>query len=154
MKASGLNPTIQGITNGCDTPINLGGASPAMSVESLLFGQLEPLTFGISQEIQDETTFQVVETFRSVSTQGIVQPLEVRSLAIKPEGERRWTWLKIWALADLSLKPGDRITVQGTPIMPENQPYRIMGTKPWARHGFMYYEVVADYQIPQGYAYI
>lgn len=142
---------MQTIFNASSIRLDQGGASPVPTVETALYGILEPVTFNLVGKWQDPTTFLVEETPQLVQSSASVQPLKVRELAIKPEGERRWTWLKIFALPDLVLTPGQVIEVPAGPY--PAVPYRIMGVKPWATKGYMYYECVADYQIPEGYAF-
>lgn len=151
LPAQGFTTARQAFRNAKDVSLAQGGASPVMTAETILFGVLEPLIFSISIKRPDPVSFVTVETFRNVATQGSVQPLEVRELAIKSEGTRRWTWLKILALPDLILRPGDVINIQGTMNADPNVPYRVMGQKPWQQKGYSYYEIVADYEIPPGY---
>ncbi len=128
-----------------DTTPDVGALSSVPSVETTLLGFLEPATFIVITKRQDPLTFEVTETRRAILTLASIQPLKTRELAIKPEGERRWTWLKIYALPDLILTPKDVIQIGLTK-------YRVMGVKDWSAKGYMYYEVVEDYQVPSDYA--
>ena len=133
-------------------PLNRGGASPVVNAESALNGQLEPMTFSVVTKTLNPVTFQVTEHRRNLESAGSIQPLQAREIELKPEGERRWKWLKIYALPDLLLQPKDVIRVPGNELMAD-EPYRIMGSKNWRAKGYMYYEMVADYQVPAGYDY-
>jgi hypothetical protein len=124
---------------------DVGAVSTVPEVGDALLGFLEPVTFSIITKRQDPRTFEVTEVARSVATLASIQPLKVRELAIKPEGERRWKWLKIYALPDLILQPKDVVAVNG-------EKFRVMGVKDWAAKGYMYYEIVSDFQVPTGYA--
>ena len=126
------------ISNACDRPISAGGASPIPNAETALYGVLQPTVFIKITKRQDPQTFKVLDLETQIQAMASIQPLKVRELAIKPEGERRWTWLKIYADPHLRLAPSDVIKWEG-------QRYRVMATKPWAANGYMYYEVVNDY---------
>lgn len=141
-----------GLTNARDIPLNRGGASTVQNVETVLFGVLEPITFGVVTQVKDPETFEVQDATKFIPTMGSVQPLKVRELSIKREGERAWTWLKILALPDLFLRPNDVVRIDGILGIDPGSKWRVMGNKPWTAKGYMYYEVVADYQVPPGYA--
>ncbi len=137
------------LTNARNVRLDQGGASPVPSVATSLYGILEPVTFVIITKRQNTVTFEVEETRRPFPTMASVQPLTVRELSIKAEGERRWTWLKVYALTDVILQPKDVIELGDTARA--GTPYRVMAAKDWRDKGQMYYELVADYEIPAGY---
>ena len=142
-----MNQQWPAIHNARDTLISQGGASAVPSVETVLYGVLESLTFEVITQTQDPATFEVTLLRRPVNTLGSVQPLKTRELEIKAEGERSWTWLKIYALPNVTLKPKDEVVLTGEFA----GTYRVMGEKKWAGKGHMYYELVPTYQLPEAY---
>lgn len=128
------------LTNARSRTLSKGAASPVPNVETALSGVLEPLTFYRITKVQNQQTGAIMESAKRIDTSGSVQPLKVRELAIKPEGERSWTWLKLFCLPEVILAPRDVVKIEGVK-------YRVMGSKPWAAKGYMYYELVDDYTL-------
>lgn len=121
------------------------GASTVPNVGTAILGLFQPLALGIVTQEQDKITFEVKNTVRTVETSGSIQSLKARELELKPEGERSWIWLKIYALPDLILKPGDIIVVEGLK-------YKVMGSNPRAfAYGYAQYHVVDDYALGNVY---
>lgn len=77
---------------------------------------------------------------KQISFYGTIQPLSPRSIALKPEGQRSWTWLQIHCQARATnLLPGDFITWQG-------DRYKVMEKKDYSLNGYMEFHAVRDYQ--------
>ena len=129
---------IQQIYSAADEKLDVQTLCQAPRMEMALNGYLEPVTFVVVTKEQDPVSFKIVEHLRSITTTATIQPLRAREIALKPEGERRWTWYKIFALPELALEPKDIIRIGETQ-------YRVMGSKGWRPRGFMYYEIVEDY---------
>lgn len=71
---------------------------------------------------------------------GTMQPLSARAIALKPEGQRSWTWLQLHCLArEIELLPGDRLTWNG-------DFYKVMELKDYGLNGYIEYHLVRDYQ--------
>lgn len=82
----------------------------------------------------------VKSTQNTILFYGTIQPLSPRSLALKPEGQRSWTWLQIHARAlSLNLIPGDKITWSG-------DIYKVMELLDYSLNGFVEYHLVKDFQ--------
>lgn len=72
---------------------------------------------------------------------GTIQPLSLRKLELKPEGQRSWTWLQIHSFArEKNLIPGDKITYNGDvfKVMP--------GMFDYSLNGYVEYHCARDYQ--------
>lgn len=75
-----------------------------------------------------------------ISFRGTIQPLSARAIALKPEGQRSWTWLQIHCLATaVELIPGDQLTWN------ENL-YKVMELKDYSLNGYIEYHIVKDFQ--------
>jgi hypothetical protein len=71
---------------------------------------------------------------------GTIQPLSARAIALKPEGQRSWTWLQVHCLAlYCELIPGDRVTWNCSE-------YKVMELKDYSLNGYIEYHLVRDYQ--------
>ena len=124
------------IINGKDIPLNLASVQlPDMS--AALGDLMQPMSFvridktnldGLVQEIQ----FPIV-------TRGVRGPWSPQKLAILPEGQRAWRWETITALADLILKPDDRILWDGIY-------FRIMAKTDYKEYGYVQYDIAQDYE--------
>lgn len=88
--------------------------------------------------------FQVVETGDPVSFWGNVQPFTDRQLLLKPEGERAWSWIWIFAEPSLTLQVDDVIMLKDNLDLPARQT-RIMARKNYTIYGYVAYQAVQDY---------
>lgn len=128
------------IANGCNVPINVRtGRIP--DVSGGLTSWFQPMIF--TKIVKATVAFQLIETATNINFWGVLQPLNGRELAIKPEGERRWNWVSVYAQDDsfgslLSLQPDEVISYLGTQ-------YRVMSSKNYSNYGFSYLELVEDY---------
>jgi hypothetical protein len=127
--------TAQGIQNG--TRFGWGDAglnTPNMT--EVLYGHMRPVVFSrVKTAIVD---FKSVQTEYPLETHAVIQPLSLRELTIKPEGERSWEWLAVFATTDLALANGDIIIHKG-------RRYRVMGFWDWSHAGYYRYEIVGAY---------
>lgn len=75
-----------------------------------------------------------------VTFQGMIQPLSPRSIQLKPEGQRDWTWLQIHAVSgSLNLKPNDQIIYNSVK-------YKIMAALDYSLNGYIEYHAANDFQ--------
>lgn len=83
----------------------------------------------------------VIETDHPLTFKGTVQPLSPRSLMLKPEGQRSWTWLQVHCLAStaLNLKPNDRVVFNG-------ELFKVMADLDYSLNNYIEYHLVKDYQ--------
>lgn len=93
----------------------------------------------ITQSVVEDGFVQ--ETANQVTFNGVVQPLSPKQIALKPEGERAWTWLQIHVQTDspVKLNVNDR-------IMHNCRKYKVMGQKDYSPNGYVEYHAVEDFQ--------
>jgi hypothetical protein len=82
--------------------------------------------------------FKLVEAESIINTRGVHQPMNATQLEMKPIGQRQWNWETFHTLADLLVKPDDKIVFNGIT-------YRVMQKWDWREYGFYEYHVVDDY---------
>lgn len=127
-----MTATIQ---NGSNIPLNVQtGTIPNLG--GALLDWFQYLTF--TPVVKTVVAFQALETGTPVSFWGIVMPMTGRQLAMKPEGERSWNWITIYAQSVLPLKPDDVIIFL-------NIQYRVMGSKSFQLYSYVTYDLVEDY---------
>lgn len=107
-----------------------------LNMRSTLSGFMRKIRIG--QVIKSTVNFRTVETVVPMEFSGVIQPLGLRDLMLKAEGERAWDWRYIHTTADLPLKPDDVIEYQGTR-------FRVMSDSRTEDYGFKEYHVVNDY---------
>lgn len=75
----------------------------------------------------------------SVSFRGTVQPLSPKAIALKPEGQRAWSWLHIHCYGNPIFDVNDQIIYNG-------DLYKVMAQNDYSLNGFTEYHLVHDYQ--------
>lgn len=81
------------------------------------------------------TSTEVDYTFK-----GVVQPLNPKSIELKPEGQRAFTWLQIHCFSgNLNLIPNDRIIYNGVT-------YKVMDIWDYSLNNFIEYHIIQDYE--------
>src|ERR1700743_2897547 len=63
------------------------------------------------------------------SFNGVIQPLSSKDIALKPEGQRAWKWLRVHSFSGSVLKDDDKITYSG-------EIFKVMGTWDWSLSGY------------------
>lgn len=124
------------IKNAADTPLNQQGQGTIPNVESALANWMQPIVFGIVTKTVNG--FEVVETMTELSFMGVIQPLAPKRLAMKPEGQRQWTWIQLHAQPDVVLEPDSVVIYLGKQT-------RIMARTNYTNYGYVEYELVQDY---------
>jgi hypothetical protein len=119
-------------------PKTLNNTSGMPQMISALTGWVKTIIYGfITQVIGTDGDRQSTVEYKSF--QGTIQPLSVRSLSLKPEGQRSWSWKQIHSYSgDLNLRTQDLITI-------DNIQYKVMGVLNYSLNGFMEYHIVTDY---------
>ena len=82
-----------------------------------------------------------VDTPRSVTFDGTVQPFSPQQLKLIPEGQRAWQWLQIHCKTGpntLELSPGDKIVYNGTR-------YKVMAQNDYSLNGYIEYHLIQDF---------
>ena len=123
-----------GIINGRDTDLTELSCVPDAGPSMRAWFQKLALVKVITQVIDYEAN----ESFISLETSGVFQPLSGRKLEMKPEGQRAWDWVEIHCENGLLLKPNEIVQYHGTR-------YRVMNEKDYSSYGYAYYELVNDY---------
>jgi hypothetical protein len=123
------------IANGCNRPINVQtGTVP--DVSGALKDWFQLLTF--TPVLKTTTAFQVLEVGNPQNFWGLVTPYTPRNMAILPEGERAWTYLRILAEPVLTLQVDDVIVFLGKQT-------RIMSRNDFKLEGFVEYKAIQDW---------
>lgn len=128
------------IANAANVPLNVqSGSIP--NVGGAILDWLQQMVFTIVSK--HTVGYQLIETSIDVSFWGVVQPLSGRQLQMKPEGQRSWKWISIFAQCDpegalLTLKPDEVIRFL-------NKNYRIINAKNYSIYGYIEYDLVEDY---------
>ena len=126
------NNTIQNASN---IPLNVAtGTVP--NVNAAMANWYQPMQFGVVSK--SNVGFELQETQEIINFRGVIQPLKERSLAIKPEGQRAWTWLWLHSDTSLQLEVDSVVTYLGVQT-------RVMGRKNYSIYGYMEYELVQDW---------
>lgn len=123
------------IRNASSIPINVQtGTIP--NVGGAMRNWFQPMVF--SRVFKETVGFQVVESASPVDFHGVIQPLTERRLALKPEGQRAWTWLWLHADPVLTLEVDEVVTYLGVQT-------RVMARTDYALYGYISYELVQDW---------
>lgn len=122
------------LINAKDTPL-CQTISGTPDVSGAVMRNLQPIVFEKMQRTMVDGRMQSVPV--KVASLASIQPLKPRDLAIKPTGDRAWSWYMIHSLTNLELKVNDRFIIQG-------QAYKNMAKAKWVQYGYFYYECIED----------
>lgn len=128
------------IPNACNVPLNLRqGTIPDLG--EALRDWMQLMTF--TKVTKETVGFQVMETATNVSFWGVIMPFTSRQLAMKPEGQRSWSWFKVYAQAApagsvIALNTDDVGTWNGIQT-------RVMARTHFVLHGFTEMEWLQDW---------
>lgn len=123
------------IANGANVPLN-EKAGTVPDVSGALTDWFQPMVFTLVTKTV--TGFQLVEGAEPISFRGILQPFTPRQLAIKPEGQRAWSWFTLHADPVLTLKVDDVVLYLGRQT-------RVMSRKNFRLYGYAEYTLVQDW---------
>lgn len=124
------------IQNGKNTLIGVAtGTLP--NVGSAMLNWFQPMVF--APVVKTVEGYQVVETETPISFRGVIQPLMPRQLFLKPEGQRAWTWFMLHSDPSLELQVDDVVSYLGKQT-------RVMARKNYKIYGYIYYELVQDWE--------
>lgn len=117
-------------------PINMQSGMPKMA--AAFAGWTSALT--LIKRTQVVTDGLVGYSDQTITFQGTVQPLSPKQIALKPEGERAWTWLQIHCVnGGLKLNVTDEIIFNGAE-------YKVMARLDYTQSNYMEYHCVREYQ--------
>ena len=96
----------------------------------------QPLQFILVKKSVEN--FEAVETQTVVSFSGIVENISPQELQMRPEGQRKWEYINVWAGPELELSVDDIFRYQ-------NKNYRVMTKNDWSSYGYVQYQCAEDY---------
>ena len=121
-------------------PLNMQNFGSVPNMSGTLAGWTQKMIFNvITKEI---VNFEVVETTRDVSFDGVWQPMGAQQLQIKQTEQRAWPWFIVHSTTDLELKIDDMIFYRDIG-------YRVMEVTKYLEYGYMEYHIVTDSSIPK-----
>lgn len=82
------------------------------------------------------------ETARAIKTMGLWQPFSPRNLQIMEEGQRSWSWFRMFTLPGNALEIDNIISYLGVN-------YRVMGINDYTLNGYVEYRLIQDYTGPK-----
>lgn len=81
-----------------------------------------------------------VDSEKTITFKGTIQPLSPKQIALKPEGQRAWKWLQIHCEGSQPiLTTNDRIVYNG-------EKFKVMGDLDYRLNNFSEYHCVKDYE--------
>jgi hypothetical protein len=106
------------------------------NVQDAMRDWFQPLIFILIQK--SVVNFELKEVQTIVQFQGIIESLTPTQLAMKPEGQRNWNFINIWAYPDLVLSMDDIFQYNG-------KNYRVTSRNDWSQYGYVNYDAAEDY---------
>jgi hypothetical protein len=101
-------------------------------VSDAFWGLTEPTRFQVATRVPVD--YEASETLAPpVTFDGILQPETTQKLLVKPEGERRWKWFRLYTTQELAL--GDAVTAY------DGKTYQVMSKDDWSQGGHFAYEL-------------
>lgn len=122
------------ITNGSSNPI--GSPQTVLDVSDALGGLTRPLT--VTPLTKTVVDFGNSEAGSDIETDGVLGPLSGRSLYLKPEGQRAWSWKQLLVRRSIGLAVDDRAEIDGIP-------YRVKLVNDYSDYGYFEYHLIEDY---------
>lgn len=117
-------------------PLNMQSGMP--QVGRAFAGWAKPIT--LDKIVQEVVNGFVIETPMPFTFTGVIQPLSPKSLYLKPEGQRAFSWLQIHCLSGAqNLNINDRIVWAG-------RIYKVMAQNDYSLDGYIEYHAIRDYQ--------
>lgn len=123
------------IANGANRPLN-AQAGTVPDVSGAMKDWFQPMVFNLLTKTT--TGFQLVESADPIEFMGVIQPLSDRKLMQKPEGQRAWTWLLLYADPVLTLEVDQVVDYLGVQT-------RVMSRKDYVLYGYVEYSLVQDW---------
>lgn len=124
------------IINGKDTPLS-SSFNTLPNVSEVLLDWFQPMTFDVVTKAL--VNYEVTEVLTTIQTEGVRQPMNAQSIAIKPEGQRAWKWETLHCLPNVKLNIDDIVIF-------DNVKYRVMNRWNWSEYGYLEYEICQAYE--------
>ena len=120
------------------SPLPLNKLSGMPQMQGAFAGWTSKITLDVrTQTVKDGIVCNIDKT---VTFQGVIQPLSAKAISLKPEGQRAWQWLQIHCVSgSLNLDVNDLIVFNGIK-------YKIMAQNDYSLNGYIEYHSIYDYQ--------
>ncbi len=130
--------SVATIQNGSNIPLNFAqGSIPNMG--ETLTDYFQKMSFiQITKTVQG---FEVLETPVTTNFWGILMPFGARELKLIPEGQRAWTYFKLYAQPVLTLQVDDVIVLTSI----NNKQTRVTSREDYKMYGYVSYSLVQDW---------
>jgi hypothetical protein len=123
------------IVNGANVPLgSIGGTVP--DVSGALQDYFQKMVF--TPLVKTVSGFQVVEDAFPIEFQGTIQPYRPRDLALRPEGQRAWSYFQLHAEPGIILKVDDVVEYLG-------KQFRVVSKTNFLLYGYVLYELATDW---------
>lgn len=120
---------------GSKKPVNQASQLPQMT--DALFSWFIKMTLDrITTEI---INYETVETRTTIKTRGVLQPMSMTKLKLKPEGQTHWKWHTLHSDPSLNLEFNDVIVFKDIE-------YRVLGKFYYEDYGYFEYDLVSDWR--------
>lgn len=98
------------------------------------------MDFIVDLSKQEEIDGDYVYRSKLKKMQGVMQPLKMEEINLKPEGQRAWEWYQLHVQANQVRIPVGKI------VTFKNKKYKIMAMKDYSLNGYYEYHLVRDYE--------
>ena len=98
------------------------------------------MDFIVDLSRQEEIDGDYVYRSKFKKMQGVMQPLKMEEINLKPEGQRAWEWYQLHVQANQVRIPVGKI------VTFKNKKYKIMAMKDYSLNGYFEYHIVRDYE--------
>ena len=98
------------------------------------------MDFIVDLSKQEEIDGDYVYRSKLKKMQGVMQPLKMEEINLKPEGQRAWEWYQLHVQANQVRIPVGKI------VTFKNKKYKIMAMKDYSLNGYFEYHIVRDYE--------
>ena len=98
------------------------------------------ISFIVDYPYQVRIDGEFINRSRLQRIEGVLQPLQLEQLELKPEGQRAWKWYQLHV--DKKYK---QLPMNGT-IEINKAKYKVMASKDYSLNGYIEYHLVQDYR--------
>lgn len=124
------------INNASNRTLDTVSNSNLPNVGNAVVKWFQPMSF--FRVTKTTVAYQESETMVETKTMGTWQPLKPREIFYKPEGQRAFSWFRLFALPDFVLKDDEVVIKDGVQ-------YRVQGSWPYNEYGYVEYHMYEDY---------
>jgi hypothetical protein len=115
----------------------LSESAPTLpNVQDAMTNWFQPIVFVLVKK--SVVNFELNEVQTQIRFQGVIESTTPTQLMMKPEGQRSWNFINIWAYPDLILNIDE--------VFQYNEKnYRVIIKNDWSQYGYVYYEAAEFY---------